>query len=98
MTLIVDIDDTLLLYDDHGIGSIEKYKTGKPNYEEIKRLNDHFYAGNTIILHTGRGWDKYDFTKEQLSKFGIKYHELVMGKPQGIYVDKDAIKSLKELK
>lgn len=98
MTLIVDIDDTLILYEDNSLKCLEKYKTGKPNVEEIELLNFFHDAGYNIILHTGRNWDKYNFTKKQMKKFGVKYHELVMGKPQGIYIDRDSIQSLKDLR
>jgi intein-encoded DNA endonuclease-like protein len=30
----------------------------------------------------------YKFTKDQLEKWGVKYHKLIMGKPSGdIYID-----------
>jgi hydroxymethylpyrimidine pyrophosphatase-like HAD family hydrolase len=98
MTLVIDIDDTLLLYPERDYTlPLKGYADAYANDEEIDLLNYYKSKGHTIILHTGRNWDKYEFTKHQLERFGIQYDELVMGKPQGIYVDIDSIKSLKDL-
>jgi hypothetical protein len=98
MNLIIDIDDTLLLYPNKTFENIiDKYNAAYPDHEEIRLLNERYNKGDLIILHTGRNWDKYHFTKKQLEKFGIKHHELVMGKPQGIYVDRDSYKSIKDI-
>jgi hypothetical protein len=75
----------------------KKYLNPKPLQQEIDLVNKKYKDGHTIILHTGRGWDQYEITIMQLKKFGIKYHQLVCGKPIGIYVDKDSITSLREL-
>jgi hydroxymethylpyrimidine pyrophosphatase-like HAD family hydrolase len=97
--IVIDLDDTLIKYaDNEGWENImEKYKTATPNKTEISYLNSLYETGYKVIIHTGRGWDKYELTKDQLKKFGIKHHELVMGKPQGIYIDKDSYKSLLEI-
>ncbi len=90
MTFVIDIDDTLI-------------KSEKPGYlrpEEIKSETELvrmlYKSGYIIILHTGRNWDKYKLTINQLKKFGIPFHELVMGKPQGVYIDKDSYKSIND--
>jgi hypothetical protein len=98
MNLIVDLDDNLLLYPNKTFENIiDKYNAAYPDKEEIRLLNDRHNKGDVIMIHTGRNWDKYHLTKEQLEKFNIKYHELVMGKPQGIYIDKDSYKSIKDI-
>lgn len=98
MTFIIDIDDTIFF-------SAKTYCDicGRKNYNitlydniEIERINKLYDSGNTIILWTGRNWDSYDLTKKQLKEKKVKYHELFMGKPQGIYIDKDARKTLEE--
>jgi hypothetical protein len=98
LTYIVDIDDTLILYSDSNRpywerGAQERYKTGFPNIDEIKKLNK-LYENNIIILMTGRGWHRMKFTETQLEMFGVKYHRLIMGKPPGIIVDRDSLKEL----
>jgi hydroxymethylpyrimidine pyrophosphatase-like HAD family hydrolase len=99
MTFVIDIDGTLLI--SRSVDCDECYHTNyfidKVDKKEIALVNKAAKKGHTIILYTGRGWDQYEITKEQLKKAKIKYHELVMGKPQGIYVDKDAITSLKDV-
>jgi hydroxymethylpyrimidine pyrophosphatase-like HAD family hydrolase len=97
MNFVIDIDDTLLIYPNRKFVDIyEKYSSAFPNNEAIKKVNELYNKGHVIILHTGRNWDKYQFTKKQLHIFGVKHHELVMGKPQGYYIDKDSYKSLKD--
>jgi hypothetical protein len=39
----------------------------------------------------------YDNTVKQLEQFDIPYNQLVMGKPLGIYVDADAIRTLDDV-
>ena len=96
-TFVIDIDDTLLLYPKKEYKNIEdRYIDAIPDWKEIQLLNDLYSHGYIIILQTGRNWDKYEKTKLQLDEIGIKYNELIMGKPQGIYIDKDSFKTLKE--
>lgn len=87
---VVDLDDTLLFKKSND------YSQMVPNKPEIKRLNKLKKEGNRVIIHTGRNWDKYEITLQQLQKYGILYDELVMGKPQGIYIDADSCKSLED--
>jgi hydroxymethylpyrimidine pyrophosphatase-like HAD family hydrolase len=98
MTFVVDIDDTLLVSEKIECDKCGrmKYLNPKPIKEEIKASNKLYDLGHIIILYTGRNWDCYNLTVEQLKECGIKYHELVMGKPQGKLIDKDAKTSLKE--
>lgn len=100
MNLVVDIDDTLIITPKENINGFMIYHTdkAKPIQEEIDLINEHYDKGDIIILWTGRNWDKYEITKKQLMEHKIKYHELVMGKPLGIYIDKDSIKTLKDIK
>ena len=70
-----------------------KYSEAKPYKQAIKKINDLYDRGNKIILFTARFMGKnnesrnkahnegYQFTKNQLLKWGVKYHELKMGKP-----------------
>ena len=98
MTLVVDIDNTLLISEKKICSCCRRitYQNAIKIKSEIEYLNKLFKK-HKIILYTGRNWDCYDFTVKQLKKHKIKYHELVMGKPQGIYIDADAYKSVEEI-
>jgi len=96
MQFVIDIDDTIIYSNESkcfGCGR-NLYEMIKIDWVEVSRVNKLYDEGHTIILYTGRGWDCYEKTIEQLKLADIKYHELVMGKPLGIYVDKDSIKTL----
>jgi hydroxymethylpyrimidine pyrophosphatase-like HAD family hydrolase len=97
MNFIIDIDDTIFKYPDKEYKDIiDKYNSAIVDEEMRKDINKLYGKGQTIILFTGRNWDKYDFTKQQLADFNICYNILIMGKPQGIYIDKYSYKTLKE--
>lgn len=85
----VDIDDTLMTAEKTTCKCGERiaYINHKPIQAEIDRLNALYYDGYIILIETGRGWDCYELTKRQLAEMGIMYHELIMGKPPGIYID-----------
>ena len=59
--------------------------TAKQNHEAIELMNEMYDLGNTIIYWTARGTitgiDWYDLTKSQFKEWGVKYHDLRMGKP-----------------
>ena len=69
------------------------YEKAEPILKNIKKINNLYEAGNTIILFTARYMGKnnesidlaynegYEFTKKQLERWGVKYHTLKMGKP-----------------
>ena len=89
-----DLDNTLC----KTIGS--NYKLSRPFDEKIKFVNYLKKKGFYIKIFTsrfmGRNKEKvskarkqgYIFTKRQIKSWGLKYHELIMGKPSyDIYVD-----------
>ena len=69
------------------------YQKAKPIQKSIKKINELFDKGNTIILFTARFMGKnnesiekayidgFELTKKQLEEWGVKYHVLKMGKP-----------------
>lgn len=68
------------------------YGKAEPNRRMIEVINRLYEAGNRIVLFTARGyvsgidWEKT--TREQMSGWGIKYHELHFGKPDAdFYID-----------
>lgn len=97
-TFIIDIDNTLLLSErqDCTFCNGARYIEAKPIQDEIDAVNKRFNNGDTIILYTARSWSQYELTKQQLEQHRIKYTELIMGKPTGIWIDKDCYKSIKD--
>lgn len=90
MKYAFDIDNTLV----YTIGG--DYEKSTPIYSRIESVNRLYDAGHTIYLFTARGsssgkdWKR--FTEEQMHKFGVKYHQLIMGKPDvDVFVDDKAI-------
>jgi hypothetical protein len=95
MTICFDIDGVLC---DQVEGN---YKDAQPRQAMIDLLNRLYCDGYRIILHTSRfmGRAKNDpaeaertgreFTEQQLAGWGVRYHELWMGKPRYDYVIDD---------
>ena len=90
MKIVIDIDGTVC--------SQEKdYKDAKPYLNRIYKVNTMYDTGNEIVFFTARGtetgidWRKV--TEKQLKSWGVKYHELIFGKPAGdIFIDDRAEK------
>lgn len=93
MTFIIDLDDTLVKTKKIG----GEYKIQFPMQAEINAVNRAYNSGHTIIIYTGRGWDKYYQTICHLKEIGVKYNQLIMGRPQGIFIDStECGRSIKE--
>jgi len=96
-TYCVDIDGIIAQ-----LSPGNNYKLAQPNSENIKRVNNLFDQGNHIILFTARGtktgidWEK--LTKEQLQKWGVRFHELRFGKPAADYYIDDRNFNLNDIK
>jgi hypothetical protein len=95
MTYVFDIDGTICTK----VVDFD-YESCEPMRERIGMINDLYDQGNTIIFQTARGMGRfensapqainafYDMTIEQLEKWGVKYHDLFLGKPAGdVYID-----------
>ncbi len=89
-TYFVDIDGTLLATQGND------YQHSQPDEKTqrvIDKVNRLFDEGHKIIIWTARGMSTginwFDFTKKQLKKWGIKYHELHMGKPSYDFIIDD---------
>ena len=86
MTYCFDIDGTVCTITD---GCYDK---AQPYLEIISHVNRLYEAGHRIVFHTARGsathMDWKSVTERQLKDWGVKYHELVFGKPAAdIYID-----------
>ena len=86
MTYCFDIDGTLCTNTEGA------YEDSKPILEIIQAINHLFEEGHHIYLYTARGSttgiDWREITEQQLSNWGVKYHQLYFGKPTAdLYVD-----------
>ena len=65
------------------------YNLSEPNKDMIAKVNQLYDNGNEIILLTARGYvtgiDWRETTKKQMDQWGVKYHELHLGKPNADY-------------
>ena len=71
-----DLDNTLCTHEND-------YNLAKPYLERIKKVNELYDAGNTILIDTARGSttgiDWKEITEQQLNSWGVKYHSLRVG-------------------
>ena len=95
MIIYVDIDGTICETE----GS--DYRNAKPRYNQIHKINKLYDKGNTIIYWTARGtvtkinW--LNLIQKQLNKWGCRYHDVRVGKPQyDLWID-DKSKRIEEL-
>ena len=100
-TYVIDIDGTICI---NGDCSSCKYEGSAPILERIEEINKLYEEGHKIKYFTARGMGRYEddsekakekfynLTKMQLNIWGCKYHELILGKPNGdIYIDDKGI-------
>ena len=88
MRMCFDLDGTLCS------NTYGKYHTAKPIKKAIKKINKYFDEGNYIIIFTARYMgrnkgnikkayvDGFEEAENQLKKWGVKYNELILGKPE----------------
>lgn len=92
MRYVFDLDGTICTQTN------SDYHLAEPFKDRILLINSLYDQGNDIIIHTARGMsssdiDKaklsyFELTKNQLYQWGVKYNELIFGKPSGdIYID-----------
>jgi len=80
MLIYVDIDETIC-----ETPPSRDYTLSTPIIEHINKINSLYDQGHTIVYWTARGtlskidWRKV--TEEQFRLWGVKYHELLFGKP-----------------
>lgn len=87
-TICFDLDGTLCTQVQ------EEYAQAIPDPEAIAVVNALYERGHRIIIHTARFMGRchnnpievykwgYQFTIDQLEEWGVKFHELHMGKPK----------------
>jgi len=100
-TYVVDIDGTICTQSE---GDAPDYSEAYPIRVRIEAINSLYDQGATIIYCTARGMGRtsgnqiasialfYQDTANQLEEWGVKYHQLCLGKPAGdVYIDDKAI-------
>jgi hypothetical protein len=97
MNIFVDIDETICRYVDE-----RHYPHAIPIQNHIDKINKLYDEGNQITYYTARGSvtgiDWYDVTKDQLNKWGCKYHKLSVGeKPAYDLLICDKTKRIEEI-
>lgn len=87
----IDIDNTICtpVYDGD-------YNKAKPIVNKIKDYNKLYDEGHTVIYWTSRGTttgiDWREDTEKQFLKWGVKCHELKLGKPYyDVFIDDKSI-------
>jgi dTDP-glucose 4,6-dehydratase len=95
MTICFDIDGVLCTQVDGN------YQDAQPDSPMIDLLNRLYDRGCRIVLHTSRFMGRAnndpvraerigrEFTEAQLARWGVRYHELRMGKPRYDYLIDD---------
>ena len=77
MIYCFDLDNTLCITDGND------YENAVPIVSRIKRVNDLYEQGHTIIIETARGGvsgrNHYYYTIDQLKEWGLKFHTLRTG-------------------
>jgi len=97
MNIYVDIDDTICYT------SVDKdYSKSISIEENINKINKLYDEGHMITYWTARGTvtkiDWYDVTKNQLDRWGCKYHNLIVGeKPAYDLLICDKTKRIEEI-
>jgi phosphoglycolate phosphatase-like HAD superfamily hydrolase len=98
MTYVFDLDNTLCET------KSSDYANSKPLLDRIEIVNKLYDDGNTVTIYTARGMGStdnnqikaikkyYSLTESQLKLWGVKYHNLILGKPSGdCYIDDKGI-------
>jgi len=88
-TYFVDIDGTLIKY--RKFTEINEIPP-TPIQSVIDKVNNEYDNGAHIVITTTRPAELELFTKQELEKIGVKYHQLIMGIGRGtryIINDKD---------
>lgn len=73
------------------------YEESIPHYDRIAKVNKLYDAGHRILVDTARGsetgLDWFSVTKDQLDRWGVKYHALRVGRKfaADFYIDDKGI-------
>jgi len=90
MVIRVDIDSTIC------ITNGTDYENALPIYENIKKINELYESGNTIIYWSSRGvcsgLDYTKLTEQQFINWKVKYNKIELNKPYyDVFIDDKVI-------
>lgn len=93
MIIFVDIDETICISPPS-----RDYTKAAPIEKNIKKINKMYDNGDKIVYWTARGTgsgiDWRTTTESQFEEWGVKYHELRLGKPiYDLFIDDKNINS-----
>jgi dTDP-glucose 4,6-dehydratase len=95
-TFVIDIDGVIA-----GLTPGNDYRLAQPLTDTIAAINRLYDAGHKIVLFTARGsgtgLDWREVTEGQMAAWGVKHHELRLGKPAADYYIDDRLLSPSEL-
>ncbi len=99
MIIYVDIDGTICTQNNLTDGG--GYRNAQPRPKQIAKINKLYDEGNTIVYWTARGTvtqiDWLSLTEEQLCRWGCRYHDVRVGKPQyDLWID-DKSKKIEDI-
>lgn len=93
MVIYIDIDETIC----NSPG--RDYPNATPVRQNIIKANQLYDQGHTIVYWTARGSssgiDWRELTQQQLDSWGVKHHQLKLGKPSyDLFIDDKALNTL----
>lgn len=87
MQIIIDMDGTICTEEKTFSRSM-----AVPLDNAVESINQLYEEGHIIIIYSARTWMEYEMTVNWLLKYGVKYHQLILGKPVGdVWIDDRAI-------
>jgi uncharacterized HAD superfamily protein len=88
MQIIIDLDGTICTEEKTFSRSL-----AVPKEQAVESVNTLYDQGHTIIIYSARTWMEFEMTTEWLKRHGVRYHQLVMGKPVGdVWIDDRALR------
>lgn len=91
MKYVIDIDGTICTQE-------KDYAEATPFLDRIEKINKLYDEGHMIVYFTARGTetgiDWREVTEKQFAKWGVKYNDLIFGKPSADYYLDDKMLNL----
>ena len=87
----IDVDNTICTPVENG-----DYASAEPHLDRIEEYNKFYEDGNTVIYWTARGAttgiDWTELTEKQFKEWGVKCHEVKLGKPHyDVWIDDKSV-------